>query len=82
MGESLQRQRVQLLNMFAGGAFSLYVEWLFGHRKEKLTPKRRAWIWVVTVCRSYVLLLYYLHNKRFYDDVKQCVDAIATAASR
>jgi len=70
VGESMQRQRFQVVNATIGAVAALYTSWLFGHRRDRLTPRRITLIWAWTLLRMIPLGLYYLHNYRFYRDVR------------
>jgi hypothetical protein len=76
VGESMQRQRFQVVNATIGAVAALYTSWLLGHRRDRLTPRRITLIWAWTLLRMIPLGLYYLHNYRFYRDVRGVCDQV------
>jgi hypothetical protein len=68
-GESHQWRRAQGVNALFGAGFSFCVAHQV--RRGSLTPRRRRLVWLVIVLRLVPLLMYYRHNKRFYDDVRR-----------
>ena len=57
------------MNALLGVAFSLWVAYQV--RRESLMPRRRRLVWAVILLRLVLVLMYYRHNKRFYDDVRR-----------
>lgn len=76
VGESMQRQRFQVVNVIIGAVAALYTSWLFGRRRDRLTPRRITLIWAWTLLRMIPLGIYYLHNYRFYRDVRGACDQL------
>jgi hypothetical protein len=70
LGESLQRQRFQAVNVLLGVVVSLYVARLAG--RGRLTRRCTLWISLFVITRVVLLLMYYRHNRRFYRDVRAC----------
>jgi hypothetical protein len=68
-GESHQWRRAQGVNALFGAGFSLWVAHQI--RRGTLTPRRRRFVSVIGVFRLVPLLMYYRHNKRFYDDLRR-----------
>jgi hypothetical protein len=67
MGESLQRQVFQTGNMAFGAGMAIYVSLLVRHKRP--VPR---WVWVVLAARFALLVMYYVHNRRFYLDARAC----------
>lgn len=76
VGESMQRQRFQVVDATIGVTAALYTSWLFGHRRDKLTARRIMMIWAWTILQTIPLGLYYLHNYRFYRDIRGVCDQL------
>ena len=72
----MQRQRFQVVNATIGATAALCTSWLFGHSRDKLTPRRMMLIWVWTFLRMIPLGLYCLHNYRFYRDIRGVCDQL------
>jgi hypothetical protein len=70
MGESLQRQWVQAVSTLFGGACVLYVAGRV-RRRAGIPP----WISAIAGIRGASLVMYYVHNRRFYRDARTCAHA-------
>jgi len=70
MGESLQRQRFQAANAALGTVVTLGYSYLSG--QGKLTPRRMRMMSAFVAVRVILLVMYYRHNKRFYEDARPC----------
>jgi len=76
VGESLQRQRFQVVNAAVGEVVTLYIAWLVGHRRNSLTARQITLIGAGISLRMISLGLYYLHNYRFYRDIRGVCDQL------
>jgi hypothetical protein len=71
MGESLQRQRFQAVNVLLGLPFSFYVSRL-GRRQGGFTRRQLILIYAILALRGALLVTYYRHNRRFYAGARPC----------
>lgn len=72
MGESLQRQRFQAGNAVFGVLFALWTQLLAARRRGGYTRGQLGIILSVLATRSALLVMYYRHNKRFYEGARAC----------
>ena len=71
MAESLQRQRFQAVNALLAVPFSAYIL-LLNRRQGGFTRRQLAVICGVLALRGGLLLMYYRHNRRFYEGARPC----------
>jgi Lecithin retinol acyltransferase len=71
MGESLQRQRFQVVWALFGGLASLHIARLVGRQRGR-TSRQQAAVWAFLALWATLLFMYYRHNRRFYRTARAC----------